>query len=686
MADKRREQLTAIGRGAAMSIKTLVVDNNPVLLKALTTIIAQEGCEVRAAATGLEALEILDNYDPDIVFTDLIMPLVSGEQLCRIIRKTRRHQNVFIVVLSAIILEDRERILKEIQCDICIAKGNLSEIRHHIREALVTFKERKNVLDEVGKKQAKIPEGLQPSDVTSELLKEKKHLAAILSNLEEGILELSAQGKIVTMNAAAIELLAKREEDLVGKYLPDAIDWGVFKKPLVQWTEGQLIDRGMERFEILEHLPLTIGEKVLTIAFVPVFEDGKIFGLIILRDITRQDTAEKHNKELDNAFRFAKKMDALSCMAGGVAHDFNNLLTVICGNLDIITLHWEKKSNQERYRLIEQAQKAALVAADLTRRISCFSNFGIVSREKTQIVALIESTVERFFKEEEGGAYTVEFSCEDSWVYVDPEEIHQALTNVLLNAQEASGNEKIAIRVEVDTFLLPQLLRGQYVPAGAYARIDIADSGIGIGADNLFKIFDPYYSTKERGSLKGMGLGLTVVYAILRNHGGHVVVSSEPHKGTVVSIYLPILHESMEETSANRQIIGENLDKSVLLIDSDNQMCKIGKIMLNYLGFSVHIASNRTEALAILRQMLTASKVSRPLVILDLYDTNGESAVETCRQMCALEPALQVVAMSGTILDPVMEDCRQFGFVSTLPKPYTMDSLKHVITHTLMQA
>ena len=124
-------------------------------------------------------------------------------------------------------------------------------------------------------------------------------------------------------------------------------------------------------------------------------------------------------------------------------------------------------------------------------------------------------------------------------VYADPEELSQAIVNVLQNAVEASSGQRIEITIAENEFSIPQLMSGQYVPAGKYVRIDICDSGRGIRPEQLFRIFDPYYSTKERGALKGMGLGLTVVYAILRNHGGYVVVSSKPNQGTTVSLYLP---------------------------------------------------------------------------------------------------------------------------------------------------
>ena len=130
-----------------MTIRVLAVDNNPVLLKAISTILTQEGCKVREAETGLDALEQLDQFIPDILFTDLIMPRVSGEQLCRVVRSSKKYENVFIVVLSAIVLEDRDRILEEVDCDLCIAKGNLKEIRVQLKNALKAYGNRMSEVD-----------------------------------------------------------------------------------------------------------------------------------------------------------------------------------------------------------------------------------------------------------------------------------------------------------------------------------------------------------------------------------------------------------------------------------------------------------------------------------------------------------------------------------------------------------
>ncbi|NOR26726.1 MAG: response regulator [Desulforhopalus sp.] len=663
-----------------MEIKALVVDNNPVLLRAVSAILGQEGCVVQTAGTGLEALEIVDDFCPDVVFTDLIMPMVSGEQLCRILRNTKKHEAVFIVVLSAIIVEDRERILREVHCDMCIAKGNLHEIRKHLQEALRTFNDRHTWISDKNRKAARIPDGLKPSRMTSELLSEKRHLSSILANLGEGIIELNYQGKVVAANSAALKILSCREEIIVGMPLPEVMDWGKFNTAIRQWTEQQLIALGMDKYDIFEDDPLLLDDRIVTATFIPISEADSIFGLCILRDISRQFKAEKHHKELDNALKLVKKMDAMSCMAGGFAHDFNNLLTVICGNLDIVTFLGEKQSRDERKMLLDQAKKAALVAVDLTRQISCFSNFGIVSRENVQIEQLVRNTVGDFFSWKKN-QYEIKVTSKGGLIHADPEELSLAIVNVLQNAVEASSGKKLEVIIGENEFATPQLMSGQYVPAGKYVRIDICDLGRGINSEQLFRVFDPYYSTKQRGTLKGMGLGLTVVYAILRNHGGYVVVSSKSNQGTTVSLYLPAIQDDKNMSPAQKSIA--TVDRFVLLIEPEKQMSEVGKIMLGYLGFSVRVAGDRAGAIHELKQFTDDPLLPRPLVFLALSDVNGESAIETCRLLHEIDPDLKVIAMSGTILDPVMQNCREFGFINTLSKPFTMDSLKHV-TNTVL--
>lgn len=662
-----------------MKIRALVVDNNPVLLKAISTILTRENCTVKTAENGLHALEILEDYSPDIVFTDLIMPQVNGEQLCNILRHTKKHKRTFIVVLSATVVEDRERIMRKIDCDQCIAKGNLNEIRNHLREALQAFTDREKTNSAVSNKNALIPEGLQPSDVTGELLSEKRHLTKILANLYEGIIELNEYGKVITVNRAALEILQHKEEDIIGVSITDICNWGEFQEVVEGWKMSQLVERGLTPLEIFEQNPLIMNDTVLTASFIPVADEGHVFALCIIKDISRQFRAEQQNRELDNAMKLIKKMDAMSCMAGGVAHDFNNLLTVIYCNLDIVSAKGKDLDEKAKNRLHEQARKAALAAVDLTRRISCFSNFGIVRREQVGIEKLVQDSVADFFKERTGN-YHIESNIKACMVHVDSSELKLVLGNVLQNAIEAAEDTTVRLVIDHDEFLIRQLIHGQYVPAGKYARIDIEDLGKGIEKEHLFRIFDPYYSTKERGYVKGMGLGLTVVYATLRNHGGYVVVTSELGVGTKVSLYLPELLDRADQSVE----LDENplLGHLLLLIEPDSQMEQIGRLMLEHMGLAVTAVKSRADALIYVKKLNDnddSSGKQSPMILLDLSEKQGGTAEQTCKLLHELDPALKIIAMSGSILDPIMENCKKYGFSGTLQKPYTMDSLKHAV-------
>ncbi len=656
--------------------KALVVDNNPVVLRAVSSILEQEGCEVQTAINGLHALEVMEGFTPDLVFTDLVMPLVGGEQLCRIIRSTPKLTHVFLVILSAIILEEKEQILQEINYDLCIAKSNLKDMRENIHQALLTFKSRKQILDgKTGQPEKRISAGLRASSIALELLSERRHLSEIVDNLSEGILELNRQGKIVSVNKTAVSILGICREEVIGSSFMN-LPWGEHTTEIESWLKTQLTGGGMGRLELQETAPLRMNNRILIVTFIPIKEEATIFAVCIFRDITRQYLAEEHKRELDEAVQLIKQMGAMSCMAGGFAHDFNNLLTVICGNLDILMHTDDNKTEMDNRKVLEHAKSAAVVAVDLVKKISCFSTFGIISREDVHVGEVVRKAVDDYFKEH-GGVYDLVLTGNESCVHIDPLQIQAALCNVLQNAVEASTDREIQVLVRDEDFAAPTIISGQYVPAGRYSRVDVRDRGKGIEREDILKIFDPYYSTKQRGTTKGMGLGLAIVYTTLRNHGGYVIATSEPGQGTTVSLFLPVF--------STAGITGRGRDSTriknchVLLVEGDEQLREIGRIMLEYLGYSASVAADVKEAGRIVQEGREGQGDRVAIVILDLSGIGDGDDMAICRSLHAVDSEVKIVAASTSILDPVMENCRKFGCVNTLPKPYTMDSLNHIL-------
>ena len=654
-----------------MVIKTLVVDNNPVLLRAVAALLEQENCLVKTACNGLEAIEILQEYHPDIVFTDMIMPLVGGDKLCKIIRKSPKLKDIFLVVLSAIILEDRDRILTRFDHDLCIVKGSLGELREHLREALSLFTQKirqsNRILGHEGER------GKQTVSVLAELLSEKFHLKEILENLNEGIIELSPLGKIVSLNQAAVNILNCEMEELIGIAFA-SLSWGNHTERVTAWLKDDVQGKGGHILEVTESDPMRMHGKILSASLVPVREDDNVFAVCILRDITRQFLAEQQKHEFDNAIRLVKKMDSMSCMAGGVAHDFNNLMTVVCGNLDIINLAGMNNKVDENISLLENAKKAAYLTVDLVRKISCFSPFGIISRADVVIEELVAATLVDFFQGAPGG-YSYAIGKERNVVNVDAEQIASALRNVLQNAVEADSTGKIRVSIIKEILDAPSIRSGQYVPEGNFVKISINDRGKGIGRENLLKIFDPYYSTKQRCAIKGMGLGLTIVYSTLRNHGGYVVVDSESGRGTEVSLFLPLSRQLAAIKCPARE--SKPPKRHILFMERDEQLRTIGRIMLEFLGYQIQTATTKKEALAAVAGGIESGN-PLDMAILNLSGSGKNDGVEICRALHAGDPSLKVVVSSGALLEPVMRNYKDYGFVNILPKPYTLDDLKRI--------
>ena len=222
-------------------LKSLVVDNNPVLQKAISVLLEKEGCEVVTADNGLEALERMKTFVPDLIFTDLVMPLVDGEQLCKVVKNTKRLASVFIVVVSAIVFEEEKSLMEEVECDLYIAKGSLGEMKENLQKALEQYRMRRKTASRFIGTVKK-----EKNSITAEILLEKKHREDIVACLSEGVIEMNGQGKIVEINQAALDILEFREEQVIGESLFD-FEWKDKKTEIREWTDKELAGKEWER-------------------------------------------------------------------------------------------------------------------------------------------------------------------------------------------------------------------------------------------------------------------------------------------------------------------------------------------------------------------------------------------------------------------------------------------------------
>jgi hypothetical protein len=261
---------------------------------------------------------------------------------------------------------------------------------------------------------------------------------------------------------------------------------------------------------------------------------GEALCLVFVKDIS--DIKKRAEDQL-----IAKKLEATGILAGGIAHDFNNLLSVILGYVSLAQMDMEPENPV--FRLLYQVEKATFRAQELTQKYLTFSTGGSPIKEPTLIKPLLLESIRTL-----GQDHRIQYNfalAEDLWgVAVDPGQIKQALINIIENAREAmpaGGSIDFAAENLPVNEQTPEL--SPIAVAGRYVRIKITDHGVGIPKEHLDRIFDPYFSTKDRGIHKGMGLGLSIAHAIIQKHGGYMQVEAEPGLGTTVAIALPASDE-----------------------------------------------------------------------------------------------------------------------------------------------
>jgi PAS domain S-box-containing protein len=288
----------------------------------MSSLLQKENYQVRTAEDGISALDILKTYLPDIIFLDLIMPNISGDKLCRIIRRMPALKHVGIIILSSIAAEEKVDFVG-LGANACIAKGPFNKMAEHVLSALNELKQgRWGELT----KEIRGLEDIFERQATKELIALKKHAEAVFNNMSEGFLELNADSKIVYANPAALSLINMTEEDILGA---DVIE-------LFQGSHGQRVANLLEKNDgvtqtITEKCPLELGEKKISMEVIPVKENENRFSIVILNDVTER-------LQLENHLRHAQKMETIGTLAGGIAHQFNNALFALSGNIELLQM------------------------------------------------------------------------------------------------------------------------------------------------------------------------------------------------------------------------------------------------------------------------------------------------------------------------------------------------------------
>jgi len=496
-------------------------------------------------------------------------------------------------------------------------------------------------------------------------------LRNLLDSVDEGFIMIDRGYRILAANRAYCSQVGLSPADIVGKHCY-TVSHGL-PVPCFENGEECAPRRVFETGEpcVSVHRHTDQGSDVIfveTKAFPLKEISGQVTSVIeVINNITEKQLLEEQRLK-------AQKLEAVGTLAGGIAHDFNNLLQGVFGYISMAKMNLDQR--QKSLDMLEQAEKALHMSVKLTTQLLTFSKGGKPIRRKIELRPVIEDSV-RFALS--GSRIDCRIEVDDAlWmVEADEGQIGQVIQNMVLNAEQAmpmGGTVKItAANVRAPEKKLPQAL-----PKGNYVEISINDNGIGIPKDYLSKIFDPYFTTKDKGS----GLGLATSYSIIKNHGGLIDVKSELGIGSTFFVWLPAT-ETVEEKTETVAVSGPAVRKlRILLMDDEEIVRNIAGEMIRSLGHEVVFAANGEEAIARYRESMPTDR-SFDIVILDLTIRGGMGGEAAMKALYAIDPEIKAIVSSGYADSSAISEYQALGFRTCLAKPYSMKVLNDTLNSLL---
>jgi len=520
-----------------------------------------------------------------------------------------------------------------------------------------------------------MPEDSDPSVPSAEVTAQV--LCDVLEHFEVAAMVVDPGFRLVWANRAAEGLLGGREEHL-RKDLREvlAAAGGLFVEPdsfldmmLASYAEGRHLEKvtvrtsgkgGAERFWEYSSQPILSGP----------YKGGRIESFL---DVTQQH-ADEHR--FDEQLRQSQKMEAIGRLAGGVAHDFNNLLTAINGYSQLLA---RMITDESQRSYVEEIRKAGKRAAEMTANLLRVSRRQVINPQVVgvdRIVRDIEGLLQKMIGEDV--TLLTRIAPGTGSIQVDPGQMEQVLLNMAVNARDAmpTGGKLVIAAKSVD------FTQGRHeIPPGSYVALEVSDTGVGIEPKHAERIFEPLFTTKEKG--KGTGFGLATAYATVTRAGGYIQVDSTPGKGTTFRIFLPRAGEAPKRlpTGDLGALPPQRGDERILLVEDDDGVRALVQELLEQQGYELLVAKNARDALGI---------VERDREPIDLLVTDvvmpSMSGPELAQRLMPRYPEMRILFISGYTDSFISQHGLERTSQVVLQKPFDAHILAEKVREVLDQS
>jgi PAS domain S-box-containing protein len=494
----------------------------------------------------------------------------------------------------------------------------------------------------------------------------EEFIRGILDTVDEGFIVIGRDYRILTANKAYCAQVGQPVDEVIGKHCYELSH--KVSRPCYEEGEEcavrQVFATGRPHAALHKH-PDREGHilYVETKGFPIKDASGAVTSVIeTINNITERHLLEEERLK-------TQKLESIGTLAGGIAHDFNNLLQGIFGYISMAKLTIDQR--EKSLAMLVQAEKALHQSVNLTSQLLTFSKGGKPVKKVIDLRPVIENAATFALS---GSRSDVRLDIGPGLWHTDADggQMGQVIQNIVLNADQAMP---LGGRVAISARNLPASETASHpgLESRDYVVIGIEDQGVGIPQAYLDKIFDPYFTTKEKGS----GLGLATSYSIIRNHGGRIEVRSVVGTGSTFLIYLPAV-STEASLPAERPHPAPARKARVLVMDDESVIRLVAQALLGSLGHDVEAAENGDAAVGLYRRAIAEG---RPfdVVILDLTVRGGKGGAETLRELLEIDPGVKAIVSSGYSDDEVIATYLQHGFCSFLKKPYDVQELSRVL-------